>query len=555
MRHLQRYREIAVAFSRNGFGYIVKGLGLDQLFTLPRRVFVNRDQNEQQGKTTGQRIRSFLEELGPTFVKMGQMLSTRPDIIPKDIVEELEFLQDQLHPIPFNEVEAVLQRELEEPVKKIFMEIDPEPIGVASIGQVHQAVLQSGERVAIKVQRPDIEKNIHTDLEILHELAERAEKRLAWASRYQLIDMVEEFSKSIKAELDFVSDGRNADLMGQQFKDNSNIIIPKVYWQFTTEKVLTMEYIEGSKMNNVEHLKKEGYHPEQLAEHLVEAVFHQIFKDGFFHADPHSGNLTALPGNRIGFFDFGMVGRLSPEMKKHLASLVIALIKQDSDDMIRAIKKMGAVPEQVNSHELKGDIEQFNIKYYGVPLSEISLGESVTDLLTVANKHKIRIPTDLTMIGKTLLSLEGILEQLDPELSIMDAAEPFGKELLKERYHPKQIAEEIIDQMQEYGEVVHDMPQIVQELANIVKQRKMPIEISVPEAKSFFSKLDRVSNRLSFSIVLLSFSLIMVGLIIGSALGRKTSLLWDIPAIEIGFVIAMLMFAWLIYSIFRSGRF
>ncbi|UOQ49922.1 AarF/ABC1/UbiB kinase family protein [Gracilibacillus caseinilyticus] len=555
MRHLQRYREIAVAFSRNGFGYIVKGLGLDQLFTLPRRVFVNRDQDVKQGKTTGQRIRAFLEELGPTFIKMGQMLSTRPDIIPKEIIQELEQLQDQLHPIPFAEVEAVLQKELEDPVKKVLKEIDPEPIGVASIGQVHQAVLLSGERVAIKVQRPNIEKNIHTDLEILHELAKRAEKRLAWASRYQLIDMVEEFSKSIEAELDFVSDGRNADLMGQQFKDNPNIVIPQVYWQHTTEKVLTMEYIAGCKMNDVEHLKKEGYQPEQLAEHLVQTVFHQIFKDGFFHADPHSGNLTALPGNRIGLFDFGMVGRLSQEMKKHLASLVIALIKQDTDDMIRAIKKMGAVPEQINIHELKGDIEQVNIKYYGVSLSDISLGESVTELLTVANKHKIRIPTDLTMIGKTLLSLEGIIEQLHPELSIMDAAEPFGRELIKERYHPKQIAEEIFDQMHEYGEIVHDMPQIVQELANMVKQRKMPIEISIPEAKSFFSKLDRVSNRLSFSIVLLSFSLIMVGLIIGSALGRQTSLLWDIPAIEIGFVIAMLMFAWLIYSIFRSGRF
>ncbi|GAE93955.1 ABC1 family protein [Gracilibacillus boraciitolerans JCM 21714] len=200
-------------------------------------------------------------------------------------------------------------------------------------------------------------------------------------------------------------------------------------------------------------------------------------------------------------------------------------------------------------------MDKFIIKYYDTPLSEVSLGEAITDLFSIANDHEIEIPSDLTLVGKTLLTLEGVVEPLAPKLSIMDAAEPFGKELIKERYHPKKIAEDLFEQFNDYGDVLHDMPEIVQELSTMVRKRKIPIQISVPEADSFFSKLDRVSNRLSFSIVLLAFSLIMVGLIIGSALGRQSSLLWELPAIEIGFVIAMLMFAWLIYSIFRSGRF
>ncbi|WP_231735395.1 ABC1 kinase family protein [Gracilibacillus massiliensis] len=554
MRHIQRYREIAVAFSRNGFGYIVKELGMDQLFPLPRRLIVKREQ-EKTTKSVGQRMRSFLEELGPTFIKMGQMASTRPDLIPPDVIKELEMLQDQLSPVPFEKVRLIIEGELGSPLEEFFKDVEEKPLGVASIGQVHKATLISGEKVAIKVKRPNVEKVIHTDLEILHELAIRAEQRLKWAERYQVSDIANEFSKAIKEELDFVNEGRNADLMARQFKDDKDVSIPSIYWEYSTDSILTMEFIEGIKLNDYGNLEKNGYDTERLAETVVQTIFYQIFKDGFFHADPHIGNILAIPGDRIALMDFGMAGRLSEDMKRHLASLIIATVKQDSQAMIRAITKMGVVPEEVNKHELQGDIDKFIIKYYDIPLSEMSLGEAITDLFFIANEHKITIPTDLTLVGKTLLTMEGVVEPLAPDLSIMDAAEPFGRELIKERYHPKKIAEDIYDQLNDYSDVLHDMPEIVQELTAIVKKRKLPIEISIPAANSFFDKLDRVSNRLSFSIVLLAFSLIMVGLIIGSALGRQSSLLWEIPAIEIGFVIAMLMFAWLIYSIFRSGRF
>lgn len=553
MRHINRYREIAAAFSRNGLGFIVKELGLDQVFSLPRRLYVRRKQN--QSKSLGMRIREFLEELGPTFIKIGQMASTRPDLIPEDIIKELSSLQDEIAPIPFEDVKQIVEKELGESIDEAFEKFESEPLGVASIGQVHEAKLKNGERVAVKVQRPRVDKQVHTDLEILHELAERAEKRFDWAKQYQITDVVEEFSDAIKDELDYTTEGRNADLMAQQFEDDETIKIPKIYWDYTSKKVLTMEFVDGTKLDEIDKLKEEGIDLEWLADRVVHTMFYQIFKDGYFHADPHIGNIFAQSSDQVAWMDFGLMGRLSSKMRMHLASLVMAMVKKDSDDMIKAIFKMGIAHEDVDLHELSGDLDRFIIKYHNVPLSDMSLGQSMTDLFSIAHKHQITIPSDFTLVSKSILTLEGVVERLDPEFDIVKAAEPFGRELILEKYNPKRIAESVFDQIDEYGDVIEDMPEVVRELSNLAKQKKIPIEVSIPKAESFFSKLDTVSNRLSFSIVLLSFSLIMVGLIIGSALGRQSSLLWNIPAVEIGFVIAVLMVTWLIYSIFRSGRF
>lgn len=554
MRHIGRYREIATAFSRNGLGFIVKELGLEQVFALPRRMMV-KQRPETSSKSLGARIRNFLEELGPTFIKVGQMASTRPDLLPKHIIDELSLLQDDIAPFSYEEVENIIEKELGHPVHEVFEKFAESPIGAASIGQVHGAVLKNGEKVVVKVQRPNIYKQIHTDLEILEELAKRAEKRFDWAYKYQVVDIIEEFSTAIKDELDYKKEGRNTELIAKQFSEDPEVITPDIYWDYTNRKVLTMEALEGIKLSHQEELKEEAIDLHWLSEKLVHTFMYQIFKEGVFHADPHIGNIMAIPNQGVALLDFGLVGRLSPEMRERLASLVIAMVKQDVDRMLHTITDMEVVSDDVNEHELRADLEQLMIKYYDVPLSEVSLGESITDLFSVAQRHKVRIPSDLTLVGKALITLEGVIEQLNPDFSIVDAAEPFGQELIREKYHPKRIAENVMEQLNDYGEILEDLPATIKELKAMAKQRKLPIEISIPKSETFLSKLDQISNRLSFSIVLLAFSLIMVGLIIGSALGRQTSLLWDVPAIEIGFVIAILMFAWLIYSIFRSGRF
>jgi ubiquinone biosynthesis protein len=553
IRHMSRYRDIAIALIRHGFGIVVEEIGFAQFLSLPHKMFF--DAKEKDGKTTGERIRLVLQELGPTFVKLGQIASTRPDLLPEEIIHELEKLQDQVSPFSFEEVRNIVQKELGADLNQIFRQFADVPLAAASIGQVHQAILHSGEKVAVKVQRPNIANVIETDLEILQDLAILAERRLEWAARYQIRDMVDEFSRSLRAELDYTIEARNAEKISNQFKNDPNIYIPKVFWEYSTKKVLTMEYVEGVKFNELERLKQNGYNLKNLADRLTKAIFRQIFIEGFFHGDPHPGNVLVLPGEAIAFIDFGMVGRLNPEMKYHFSSLVIALMRQSTDGVIKSICQMGLVPDDVNLMQLRDDVEQLRGKYYHVSLSKISLGEAVNDLFRIAFRHSIRLPRDLTLLGKTLLTVEGMVEKLDPGFRILDIAEPFGRQLLKERWQPKNVAEVIWKRVSDYGEMLIDFPKNMKELTSLIKQGKLHLEIDVPKLDHFLKKLDQISNRLSFSIVLLSFSIIMVGIIIGSSMGRQSTLLWKIPAIEIGFGVATLMFVWLLYSIFKSGRF
>lgn len=339
IRHMSRYRDIAIALIRHGFGIVVEEIGFAQFLSLPRKMFF--DAKEKDGKTTGERIRLVLQELGPTFVKLGQIASTRPDLLPEEIIHELEKLQDQVSPFSFEEVRNIVQKELGADLNQIFRQFADVPLAAASIGQVHQAILHSGEKVAVKVQRPNIANVIETDLEILQDLAILAERRLEWAARYQIRDMVDEFSRSLRAELDYTIEARNAEKISNQFKNDPNIYIPKVFWEYSTKKVLTMEYVEGVKFNELERLKQNGYNLKNLADRLTKAIFRQIFIEGFFHGDPHPGNVLVLPGEAIAFIDFGMVGRLNPEMKYHFSSLVIALMRQSTDGVIKSICQMG----------------------------------------------------------------------------------------------------------------------------------------------------------------------------------------------------------------------
>jgi ubiquinone biosynthesis protein len=529
-------------------------LGLHEILSMPRRVFLN-EQKEIKQKTTGERIRLFMEELGPTFVKLGQFASTRPDVLPKDIIIELEKLQSNVGPFPSSEAKKILEEELEAPVEKMFSEFQEKPVAAASIGQVHYAVLQTGEPVAVKIQRPNIEENVKTDLEILRDIAGIAEKRLEMAARYNIVEIIEEFARSLKTELNYLNEGRNSEKIKEQFSNNSHIHVPEVYWDYTTAHVLTAEFITGTKLDDVQKLEMKGHDPGLVAEHVVKAMFHQIFIEGFFHGDPHPGNIMVLPGDRTVFIDFGSVGQLTSEMKDSLSMFVIALRRQHTEGLIKAIDRMGMIPEDVNINELNRDVENLRDKYYDIPLSHISLGDAINELFTVAYKHQIRIPADLTLLGKALLTMEGMVERMDPDLSIIKMAEPFGKQLLKERYQPKRIAENLLNELFEYRELLKDFPKNIQDVKSVIKKGKVRVEISVPKLEESLKKMDRISNRLAFSIVLLAFSIIMTGLIIGSAIIRQTSPIWNIPVIELGFIVAAGMFIWILYAIFRSGRF
>lgn len=322
----------------------------------------------------------------------------------------------------------------------------------------------------------------------------------------------------------------------------------------TTHRVLTMEYIDGIRLNQLEKLEQMGLDRKVLAERLVQAVFHQILIKGFFHSDPHPGNLFALPGNQIAFIDFGMVGRLTPEMHRHFSSMIIAMMHRDTDGAVRAMLRMGMVPENVDRESFWLDVDELSDKYYDVTLSDISLAETVNDLFHLAFKHRIQIPPDLTLLGKTLLSLESIVKKLDPEINITRITRPFGQQLLKQRFNPRRIMRETWRHANDIGLSLMELPKLLNQLAEHLQKGRIQVDVSIPRLNLFLRKLDQIVNRLSYSIVLLSFSIIMCGLIIGSSLTRQQTLLWKVPAIEIGFFIAVFMLMWLIYSIFKSGR-
>ncbi|MCM3690153.1 ABC1 kinase family protein [Neobacillus niacini] len=555
IRHINRYRDIVYAFTKYGFGFVMKELGLLDLLAVPKRVFVEGNQS-RNSRTTGERIRMFLEELGPTFVKIGQIASTRPDIIPADILQELVKLQDNVSLFSFNEVRRIVEEELADSLENSFAEFSEIPLAAASIGQVHHAVLLTGEPVAVKIQRPNIMRVIDTDLEILQDLARLAESRIDWVERYQIRTIIEELSRSLREELDYENEGRNAEKIAKQFMNDSKVRIPKVFWEYSTKKILTMEFIDGIKLNEIEKLQQEGHDTKVLGEKIVNAIFHQILIDGFFHGDPHPGNIVALPGQVVAFMDFGMVGRITPEMRAHIASFVIALMRKNTSEVVRALTNMGLVPDEVNVKQLHSDVDKLREKYLDVPFSQMSIGNAVNELFAVAYRHKIMIPTDLTILGKTLLTLEGTVEKLNHEISILAVAEPFGKQLLIDRFKPKNMAEYAWSNFTEYGDILQEFPKTIKDFTAVMKKGKMKIEITTPEMEPVLHKLNRISNRLSFSIILLSFSIILVGVIIGASLSGQTSILLDkLPVIEIGFGIATMMFLLLLYSIFRSGRF
>lgn len=541
-----------MALMRHGFGYMVEELGLYHLLSLPRRMLT---QEVHASLTLGERIRRVLEDLGPTFVKLGQLASTRSDLLPDSIIQELVKLQDSVPPFSAETARHIVEQELDQPIDEIFDYFENTPLAAASIGQVHRAVLHGGRQVAVKIQRPGIMRTMSRDLEILRDLSALAERRLDWAKQYGLTRMAEEFSRALLAELDYAQEGRNAERIAGQQPAHDKVYIPAIYWDFSSARVLTMEYVEGITLNHREKLLERGIKLKTLAQQLVEMMLDQIFIHGFFHADPHPGNVMLLESGKLALIDFGMVGRISEEMKDSLSALIIALMRRNTDSMVRAILRLGVIPEDADRAALHDDMDRLRESYYDIPFDQISIGKALGDLFGIARRHRLVIPPDLAMLGKTMLTMEGVVANLDPSFSIVQMAEPFGRQLVKQRFSGSRLQRKLISGAADLAESLLELPSQARQLSALLSRGKLKVEIGLPELKNLEQKLGRVGNRLSFSIVLLAFSIIMAGLIIGSSLRGEPSLLWDFPTVEIGAVIALLMIVWLLFSIFKSGRF
>ncbi|WHT49850.1 AarF/ABC1/UbiB kinase family protein [Sporosarcina thermotolerans] len=421
IRHTKRFKEIIHAFLRNGLSRFLLRLGL---ITRNESKHDTSDMNMQE---IGEKLRQALQELGPTFIKLGQIASSRRDLVPPMIAFELEKLLDHVTPVPFEQIQEIVQFELDGPLEEFFSEFSEEPLATASIGQVHVSRLHSGEQVAVKVQRPDIRPTMETDLAILDDFAKFLVKRADWAKTYRLRDMIVEFSKSLHNELDYRLEGRNCERIAKQFEKQPNVSIPKVHWNFSTDKVLTMDKIEGIKANDLEKLDQYGYDRKLIARRIFDSMLHQILDEGFFHGDPHPGNIFILPDNVVSYLDFGMVGRLDNKLKEQFAPLILHMRNRNTEGMVSLFYEMGIISDETDLRAFTRDVDELQNKYYDISLDEISLGTIFIELFQVAYRHNIMIPTEIAVLGKSILTLEGVISKLDPSLNMMTAVEPFGR--------------------------------------------------------------------------------------------------------------------------------
>lgn len=552
---LGRLREIAQVLFRYGFGYLIHQLDLAELLSPFERT---RRTPEDEPLSRGVRLRRALEDLGPTFVKLGQLLSTRPDLLPPDVISELTKLQDRVPPMPAAQVRQVVVEELGRPLEEIVVSFDPDPVGSASLGQVHRAQLHDGRQVVVKVQRPGVERTIRTDLLVLADLARLADQRTPWGRIYRFSDMVEEFSRALNEELDYTAEGRHAERLAAAFRDDPLVHIPSIFWEYTTSRVLTLEYVSGVKLEDHAALQAAGYSLPRLAEKLARAMIKQILEVGYFHADPHPGNILVLPGEVIGFLDFGLVGYISQQQKETFLRLILAVHRHQTDVLVQGLKELGTTTAPLKENEFRQDIEVLLDKYYGLPLARIRLGQAIRELMDVAFRHHLRLPADFTLLAKALLTLEGVVTELDPGLSLLQIIEPAARDYLRQRLAPSYLLHVAGKRLAEYLTLADELPRLFKTFLERVSGGELKVSWELPELEASLRRLDRISNRLSFSMVLLAFSIIMASLILGSAIigpaGGTPAFLWRLPILELGFLTAGIMVGWLIWAIFRSGR-
>lgn len=552
IRHSKRYQEIINTLIKNGLSHLLYRIGL----TKNKKLLKEMDNQLFDANLVhfGEKLCKSLQELGPTFIKLGQIASTRRDIVPAAIAKELEKLQDDVEQFSYEEVEEIFLHELAESPHTLYKHFNETPLATASIGQVHTATTLSGEKVAVKVQRPHIKETMEVDLDILFHIVRLIEARTKWGKTYRIVEVIEDFSNSLKNELSYLKEGRNADKISEQFVDDETIHIPKVHWDLTTNKILTMEMIPGVKVTNKEKLLEAGYDNDIIAERIAHSLFTQVLEFGLFHGDPHPGNIYILPNNVICYLDFGMVGRLNKQLQYHFASLLLAVQGSDAKEMVHIFEEMDLLDKVEKVNLLERDLEVLFENYELITISDISLGQLLIDIFTIAYKHQVEIPTDITILAKAILTVEEVIGTLNPNFDMMKAIEPFGIKIIKDRYHPKNLLKRALKNASDDIDTLRQLPEDIHKVTETINKGRLKVHHQLDDGPNFLKRLDRISNRLSFSIILLSFSILMVGLIIGASIAGETNLLFKLPLIELGGIVALIMFLFMLFAIFRSGR-
>ncbi|MBI4684828.1 MAG: AarF/ABC1/UbiB kinase family protein [Nitrospirae bacterium] len=554
-KNLSRVGQIVNVFWKYEFGYIIDQIRLNRFVPLRKRLKAFGQWPPVKGQTIPERLRMAFTELGPSFIKLAQLLSARPDLITVQYANEFKKLQDKVPQFPSEEAKKIIEEETHFRINQIFSNFQDEPIAAASIAQVHHGVLFDGSDVIIKVQRPNIEEQIETDINILTTIAQLMEKYIPESRFFNPIGIVEEFSKTVRKELDFFEEAKNSYRFKKNFEGNPDVYIPRIHGKFTTGKVLVMERIEGVRIDDIAAIEAQGLDRKNLAKIGVNAYFKMTLEDGFFHADPHPGNIFAMPTGQIGFMDFGIVGRVTDEMKETMANTFLALINKDFDRLIDQYIELGLVPDEIDliafRKGFKADLVDFLEPMYGLTLKDINFSEYMDTVTHLAIKHNMKIPSDLLLVNKAMLILENIGRELDPNFDFTAAAEPYASKLVREKFSPSRIYEKTKRNIEEITDFVALFPRQMKQIVRKVLKDDIHFKLTHIGLERFIRDMDKSSNRISFSMIVSS-------VILSSAIMHATGVGPKIFGVSIlallAFGFASLLGIWLIISIIRSGR-
>lgn len=550
IRSIRRYLNIVRVLSAYGFDQVLEMLGLADLVVRSQRL-LRRSKPDIARLTAAERMRLALEELGPTFVKLGQILSTRPDVIPNAFVREFEKLQDNVPCFSFEEVLSQITTELGGPVEQFFAEIDPVPLAAASIAQVHRARLITGEDVAIKVRRPGIVAVVESDISALMSLADLAERHVPGSELYSPVGIVREFARTIRREMDFSREAHTIEKFRDNFIKTPWMYFPRVYWEQSSRAVLTMEYVAGIKISDCQKLSDNGLDCKLIAHRGADSFLEMVLNHGFFHGDLHPGNVLILPDNVICLLDYGIVGRLDEELKTFLTDILTAIIKRDMDEVVSLLLFAGDISDTLDIRALKRDLFNFIDGYYEIPLKDIVVGRMLMEFIEIIALYNIRITPDLMLLAKSLVLVEGSGRALDPSFDMVEHLRPFIVKAIRQKLSPLRISRDINQILSSYLNLARNIPRDLKEIINRINRNKFKIDLEHRGLDKFTADFDRSINRLSTSMIL-------AAVIIGSSIVMQTDKgpkLMGFPVLAfMGYSVAGFVGLWLVYAIIRSGR-
>jgi len=538
-RNLGRLSEIAQVAVKHGFGYAVDG-------------HKHADPAGELGTARGRHLREMLDELGPTFVKFGQLLSTRPDIVPPDIIAELRGLQDDVRPFPFEEIERTVREELGQPIERLFTDFEEQPLAAASIGQVHRATLPNGHRVAVKVQRPNAPRQIEADLALMYQAARLAKERIRALDFIDANEIVDEFSRSIRQELDYRLEGRNADSFHRNFAGHPHVAVPKVYWSYTRSRVLTLEYLDGVQLADldVEHWTMDQRR--RLAYLITETWMTMIFRHGFFHGDPHPANVLVLSPERIGLVDFGLTGKLTDDDMSKLTRLFIDAASENVELLPKRLADLGVRYPKEREEQFVLELRELFYRYYGARLSEIDPIQVIREAFGLIYRMNLRLPTRFVMLDKAIATLGAVGIELYPDFNVFEVAKPYARALMVERFTPRRVAARARREGWRLAQMTGELPYQVHETLEQIRDGQIEVGFVHKGLDEFMAKLDVLFNRLVIALVI-------TGGLIGSSLigifAKSGPHLLGLNLVSVlGFGLSAILGAWLLWGVVRSGR-